>query len=95
MCRARGRAARWAWCEINNSAAAAINVMRVGSVTLCDPIIQNILIIRILKDAEKWILNNNILANFDKAAKLCKSNFDAYNCGGWLILQDLLNERVA
>ena len=36
-----------------------------------------------------------IFAYFDEAAKLCKASNDADNFGGLLILQDLLNERVA
>ena len=32
---------------------------------------------------------------FDEGAKLCKTSKDTYNWGGRLILDDLLNERVA
>ena len=37
---------------------------------------------------------SQILSLFDKAAKLGKASGDAYNGGGWLILEDLLNELV-
>ena len=36
-----------------------------------------------------------ILHDYKHHAKLCKVSNDAYNCGGFLILQHLLNERVA
>ena len=40
-------------------------------------------------------LKDNFFTNFDEAAKLCTSSYDAYNHGGWLILLDVLNEKVA
>ena len=47
------------------------------------------------KKAEKWTLKNKFFDNFQEAAKLCKASDDTCNCGGLVILQDLINERIA
>ena len=77
-------------CSVEPGSAGLViflQVMKVRSDTFCDTFIQKII--------ERWTLKNYIFANFDEARKLCKASNDAYDCEGWLILQDLLNERVA
>ena len=53
---------------------------KVMRISLCDPNIH---------------VQKSNFVNFDDPEKLCKAFNDAYDCGGWMILQDLLNERVA
>ena len=47
------------------------------------------------KDSDDFNFESPILALRDKAAKLGKESQDAYNQGGWLILQELLKNWVA
>ena len=48
-----------------------------------------------ISDIKKTHFESQILALFDEATKLCKASENVYNPGGWLILSDLLNQRVA